>query len=499
MPDWFQPTVVLLPYAAWCFLGVGLPWALVLLPRADWRDRVSVAAVALALGPLGVTAVLFVLGTWGRITFESTLLGSGALAALGAAWTARRARAPLPESAVAPPTEAAELPPAPLLTPAARGLIAGIALLLAVNVIIAAYWPFIAYDTQWVYGYNARVFLLKERIPSSIGYYPQLVPLMYTTMQQAWGVVHSPAMNDHAARVVIPWFNTAMVLMAFVLGRRLFGRVRVGVLAAATWMLYPHVAAWAGAGDLEIVLTLYVTGAAIFFVEAWRTGVTRYALLCGILLGGALWTKPTGGALALGIGLAVAGAAVAGRGRWSEWWPRLRVALVAGIASVPLGGAWYVRNALLHHEIVTFPASYWHDFAQRSGQEFGWPLLIALLAAGGLVVTARAGMSSRAARAAPAGVDFAVSGHPAHRAQSRPHDVRRQRVGLGARRSGAARRLSALEVVAIAAGFGLLVWSGFRIWRGVVCAATRNSAGCCGRCCCPMRSCGFSIFHTTTG
>ncbi|MBI5957207.1 MAG: hypothetical protein HY866_00635, partial [Chloroflexi bacterium] len=47
----------------------------------------------------------------------------------------------------------------------------------------------------------------------------------------------------------------------------------------------------------------------------------------------------------------------------------------------------YVRNLALGHEAVTFPATYWHSFAQRSGQELGWPLLIAALVAGGLAVS----------------------------------------------------------------------------------------------------------------
>ena len=66
MPDWLQPTVALLPYAAWVFLGVGIPWALAALPHAQWGERVTVLAVGMALGPLLYTAWLFVLGTLAR-------------------------------------------------------------------------------------------------------------------------------------------------------------------------------------------------------------------------------------------------------------------------------------------------------------------------------------------------------------------------------------------------------------------------------------------------
>ncbi|HVO69174.1 MAG TPA: glycosyltransferase family 39 protein, partial [Aggregatilineaceae bacterium] len=512
MADWLQPTLLLLPFAAWMFLGVGIPWALALLPREVWRERVAVLAVGMALGPVGLTAVMFALGTADHITLRGTLIGSAALAALGAgvAWRRRgprhpassrpasqvanevSGRAPLaspgisqraPRAALLPRDDAGTL--SRLTTGILRGeslLIAGIVLLVALNVIVVAYWPFIAYDTQWVYGYNARIFILQGRIPSSMGYYPQLLPLGYTYMQQAWGTLGHTPINDHAARVIVPGFNSAMILMAYVLGWRVFGKRRVGLLTAATWAFYPHVAAWSGAGDLEIPLALYMTGAAAFFIDAWRTEQARYAVLSGLLLGGALWTKPTAGALALGMMLAVAGQAVIARLRWAAWWPKLRIALIAGAASAPIGGMWYLRNLLLGHTAVVFPASYWHSFAQRSGQEFGWPLLIAALVAGGLV------------KSAP------HRGHGEHReeqgnnfnrnflgsrwllpllalvlllAGTLPTALDRARITQGdnlwqwVRGDLSARgRLGPLDWLLIAAGFGLLAWLGRKVWRG---------------------------------
>ncbi len=400
MPDWLEPTIVLLPYVAWMFLGVGIPWALAVLPRHLWRERVVVLAVGMALGPVLHTAWLFVLGTWFRIALASTLVGSGALAALGAALAARRWIVARRDARPAQPAGAAMLPPAPHPRPrAAIAIVAGIALLVLLNVVITAYWPFIAYDTQWVYGYNARIFVLEGRIPADTGYYPQLVPLSYTTLQQAWGALGHDGLfgapvDDHAARVIVPWFNLASILMAYVLGLLVWRKRRVALLTAAVWAFYPHMNAWAGAGDLEITLTLYVTGAAAFFIAAWqaagdRAASTPLAVVSGLLLGGALWTKPTGGALALGMMLAVFGALALQRMAPRAWWPYLRVALVAGAASAPIGGMWYLRNLLLGHPAVVFPADYWHDFAQRSGQELGWPLLLAALVAGGLVVRAR--------------------------------------------------------------------------------------------------------------
>jgi len=362
---WLKPTILLFPYAAWIFLGVGVPWALALLPREQWRERVTVAAVGMALGPLGVTAWMFVVGTVGHFTLANTLAGSVGIALTGAAlaWR-RRGETGQPAASKQERLRAFEWL-----------LIAGIVLILLVSVIVAAFWPFVMYDPQWVYAYNGRLFYTEKHIPDEIGYYPQMLALSYTTMQQAWGGI-----NDHAARVVVPWFTVASVLMSYILGKRIFQSRRIGLLTAAVWAFYPHMIAWSGTGDLEIPVTLYVTGSAAYFVEAWRTHQRRSAILSGVLLGGALWTKPTSGALALGIMLAVA-----------VWlarrdWSKLGIGITAGIACAPVGGMWYIRNLLLGHDAVDFPADYWHDMAQRSGQEFGWPLLIAALAAGGLMV-----------------------------------------------------------------------------------------------------------------
>ncbi len=97
MPDWFEPTILLFPFAAWMFWGVGIPWALALLPRDWWRARIPVIAVGMALGPLFVTAWMFVLGTFARITLPATLAGSLVIALAGAGIAWRRVQCqPLP-------------------------------------------------------------------------------------------------------------------------------------------------------------------------------------------------------------------------------------------------------------------------------------------------------------------------------------------------------------------------------------------------------------------
>jgi len=381
MPDWFAPALAVLPTVLGVFLAVGVPWALVCLPRHDWRDRPLVLALALALGPTLLTTAMFLLGTFARITPAGTLLAAALLALWGGviAWTKGSDRR---QEAGDSHLTLASLP----LASWEKLILAALVIAALGRIVHAAFWPFTAYDVLWVYGYNARVFTLTGQIPASMGYYPQMIPLSYTFAQLAWGGV-----NDHAARMAMLPFAWGSILAAYLLGARLWDR-RVGLLTAALWTFYPHHGQWAQFGDLEVPLTFFFTLAALFFMLAWRSlapsahrggwpVALTYAVVSGLMLGGALWIKPTAGALVWGIGLVVGIEAVRLRFDWARLWPKVRLAILTGLAAAPIGGMWYVRNLLLGHPAVEFPPAYWLTQAQRSGQELGWPLLILALLA----------------------------------------------------------------------------------------------------------------------
>ncbi len=430
MPYWLQDTLAAIPALAWMFIGVGLPWALVALPRHDWRDRPVVALLALAFGPALVTAWLFALGSWQTplLRLEWILGGTAVIAAAGWALVWRKqALTPSPSGRGERTNR---------LAPDEKLLIALIAAALVVRWLAAAYWPFTAYDALWVYGYEGRLYTLLGYIPNTIGYYPQFLPLQYTYLQLVTGGV----INDHTARAVIPFLHLGSVLAAYALGSRLFSR-RVGIYTAALWALYPHVAEWSRFGDLEIPTTFLFTAAAAFFLLAWlgkssvedsvlspqqlvsvhkssvgarravplqakqrlmdrflvlstqhsALGTRNYALIAGLLLGTGMWAKPTMGAFIWGVALL----AVVEAGRWlygrAAGIPyavsrRARVVLWTALACVPLGAVWYVRNIWLGHEPITMPTGFWLTLAARSGAEFGWPLLAVLLLAGCVVL-----------------------------------------------------------------------------------------------------------------
>lgn len=366
-PDWLLPTFLLLPALLWMFVGVGLPWALAILPRSDWHQRVTVLAVSMALGPAFLTLIMVIIGTYNHFSVANVMIGSVIVAAVGVIFALRN------HARYAAPT----LSRNPL-----SSIEVALIIIIAIAVILrfwnTAYWPFATYDEFWVYGYNAKLFMLRGAIPSTLGYYPQLLPLSYTYTQLVWG-----GLNDHAARTVVPYFALASILMAYMLGAKLFNR-RIGLLTAAIWALYPHHAVWSQFGDLEVSVTLYFTATATFFMLGWRDRQRRYVMLSGLLMGAALWTKPTAAALVESLVLIIVAAftyqLVNRHANSSSGVRIIRDAGLALIVAVPMGSMWYVRNILYGLPPLVFPAGYWQTQAQRSGQELGWLLLIAATA-----------------------------------------------------------------------------------------------------------------------
>jgi hypothetical protein len=382
MPEWLSPFFSFFPAYAFFFLGLGVPWALVLLPRDEWRHPMMVLGLGLPLGPLLGTSFLFALGTWGSFRSDFIVTGLLMLCLLGltGAWLRRHT------------SYSADYLRPEAWTRLEKYLLVLLGLAFVGHLWATMYWPFIQYDTLWTFGYNPRLFLYHEVIPDWVGYYPQLIPLTYTYGQALNGEI-----NDHVARAAVPWFFMGTLLISYLLGWRVWGKRSLGLTTAAWWVLIPSNLYWANSGDLEHPMALYFSAAVLFFILAWRSHEARYALISGLMFAGALWTKPTAGSFALGVILLVAltgarwimplrmkyrfGLPAESDGR-RYFWQKFRVAAITGLACLPIGGMWYARNLYLGHPAITFPDEYWHDLAQRSGQELGWLVLILLLAVG---------------------------------------------------------------------------------------------------------------------
>ncbi len=372
------------------FLGIGIPWALALLPGEDWQDRATVLTLGLALGPLFGTLWLFVLGTWGSFDLPGVIIGPIVLGLAGLVAIRLRGR----PSDVRPEHGAHGAQASAQLSGVSRLVIGLIAVGFIIHLLTTMFWTFIYYDTLWTYGYEPRVYLLNNRIPEWIEYYPKLVHLTY-----AFATFIAGQISDYAARAAIPWFIFTSIMMAYLVGWRLWRKRSIGILTAGLWFLTPAVFQWSFSGDLEHTVAIYFTGATIFFLLAWRSYHWRYAIIAGLMFGGALWTKPTAVSWALGVMLLVGVTAVTllTPVDWNRLFGintpppdqplrmfarKFQIAAVTGLVSIPIGGLWYLRNIAMGHDAVIMPPNYWNDLAQRSGMQFHWLLIIMTLAGG---------------------------------------------------------------------------------------------------------------------
>jgi hypothetical protein len=370
---WIEEALLGILPTFWMTFGLGLPWAFALIQTKQWHSRTMIIAVSLAVGPAWMTAWMLVLGVMGAqlnqrlFTPEWILLGSVSIALMGV-WLAWRKR----KHYVKQTSQTLQLALDEKL------IISMIVLAVIIRWIHTAFWTFTAYDVLWVYGFQSRLYFLEGFIPNTIDYYPQFVQLQYTYVQVMIGEI-----NDHAARMVIPMMHIGSILATYLLGERLFNR-RVGLFTAALWSLHPYVGQWSFIGDLEIPVTFSFTMASTFFLTAWMEGddnLSRrhYALLAGLMLGIAMYTKPTAGAFIWGVVLVVAIELVRLRFRIQLWLPRFMVAFWAGVACIPLGAVWYIRNIALGHDVITFPPNLWLSLARRSGDHLNWIVLAVIV------------------------------------------------------------------------------------------------------------------------
>jgi len=386
-PHWLISTLNALPALILVYFGVGIPVALLVLPRKDWGDRPLVIMCAIGFGASILTVILFVLGTMGQNTnftagdplnpmqsqvnrliggtsqLDSRLIVMVCMLAVAWWFQIYRLAKKFPAPAKSPKIG---------LASDEKFLIFLIIIATILRWVMTSWTAFGWYDELWVYGYQSRIYTQLGFIPTDIGYYPQFLQLQYAFAQIVTGGI-----NDHAARAVLPFLQVGSILAAYVLGNRLVNR-RTGIILATIWALYPHFGFWTRIGDLEIPQVFAFTASSAFFLMAWiqpnKSLRHRYALLAGAWLGILMWIKPTGGALIWGVVVVVIIEAIRTR-RWQAFAPRFMVALLMGIACLPLGALWYVRNIVYGHSAITFPQSYWLDEAVRSAGEFGWILL----------------------------------------------------------------------------------------------------------------------------
>lgn len=327
--------VLALPLAA-------LPWSLWLLARADRRpDLTLTLALSLALAYGALTLTLFWLSLLGLPldALAATLILLGLALAGLAIWS--RAGRPLP--------------PRPRLdawTLVALVLMAAVAAAILFN---AAYWPFSRDDTLGIYHAQAlqlvdtRALLPLTGADSLYLAYPPLMQLAYAYTYLLAGWPH-----EYLARFASALLALGGLLAAYALGRDVADRP-TGLLAALLLALMPTFGRWASTGYVDLPSAFYVTLAAVFALRLWRAAHTVDALLAGVCIGLAAWTKNA----ALLEVAALGGWLVVGlvRRRFS-----LRAAIVAALGCAVVAAPWYVRNGLGAGFLV--PDTAWTDQAR---------------------------------------------------------------------------------------------------------------------------------------
>jgi 4-amino-4-deoxy-L-arabinose transferase-like glycosyltransferase len=181
--------------------------------------------------------------------------------------------------------------------------------------------------------------------------YPVQIPLIYTYIYLASGWV-----NEYLAKVIPTLFGLGCLPAAYVLGKVIYDE-RTGWLGALLLALTPTFARWASSGYVDLPMAFVYTLSAIFAWRLWQNNHWLDALLAGLMIGSAAWTK---NAALLGI---VFLAAWLGYG-WLNRRISLKMALLTLAACGLVAAPWYIRNWLEARLLV--PPTAWVEQAEPS-------------------------------------------------------------------------------------------------------------------------------------
>jgi 4-amino-4-deoxy-L-arabinose transferase-like glycosyltransferase len=164
--------------------------------------------------------------------------------------------------------------------------------------------------------------------------YPLMLGLTYRIAGHSWT----------AARTLEALLGVILVLLLFLLARRLYGR-RVALVVAALAALMPTLVVL-NASLLSETLFLPLEIAALLAAVAWRQAPSqRLAVAAGLACGAAIMTRSIGIALLVAVIAVIVTARVSRPTRW-------RAAAVVAGAAVVLVLPWAVRNAFELHAFV---------------------------------------------------------------------------------------------------------------------------------------------------
>lgn len=233
-------------------------------------------------------------------------------------------------------------------------------LLIVIAVLFNAfYWPFYLEDAVGIYADRADFMYRSAGLVPLRDYpyysyyqtYPMLIPMSYTYAYFASGW-H----NEYLAKALSAVLSLSALPVVMSLGNALGGR-RLGWLALLLLAITPAFGRWASSGYVDLPMAYFYTLAAVFCWRLWQRSNPTDAILLGLCIGLAAWTK---NAALPGIGLVAVWLCYGGlmkRIRWRDTF--LSLVVCAGVAA-----PWYTRNWIEAQMLV--PNTIWVDQAQRT-------------------------------------------------------------------------------------------------------------------------------------
>jgi hypothetical protein len=218
--------------------------------------------------------------------------------------------------------------------------------------------PFHRDDALGIYQPQAQsMYQLRGLIPltgtdSLYRTYPMLIQSAYTYAYLASGWE-----NEYLANLIGALLSVGCLPVAYWLGCLLKDK-RTGWMSALLLAFTPAFGRWASAGYVDLPMAFFYGLSAIFAIRLWHSGNWKDALLAGLMIGLAAWTK---NAALLGVPLL---------GLWLLYGLlRRRINVVTAVLAVMacgvIAGPWYIRN-LLGADFVVMDMSVWTVQAQRT-------------------------------------------------------------------------------------------------------------------------------------
>ena len=154
--------------------------------------------------------------------------------------------------------------------------------------------------------------------------------------------------TDFAARLPAVIAGTALIPLAYLLGREVAGRLG-GLFVAAMFVGHPSFVVWSRAAWFYALFVALFAAALLCIVRAQRTGHWRDQLLAGLFVGLSAYAHEVGVFLLLPLAVQVAQKLWTFRADRSRWWAPIGSLVIVGVATVVL---WLLVTRLRAESLV---------------------------------------------------------------------------------------------------------------------------------------------------